>query len=431
MAELTPPVSDTGGQLERPYARDRAGATLRILTAMTRLTAARGFTDVTLASLLKDAGAARATFYKHFRDKRDCLLAAQRHWAQCLTGALDERPGDPWSALAEFAAREPAAVVILAEAQIADEAALAEHDRIRDALGVALEGRARPAAASSTQGLPAGLLTGAVMRVLAQHTREDAIEPEAVSSEIRRWVERYVGSGSDLYPHAAIGPLAADWPPSSTRLESSPPDSSSDSQRQSILRAVVLAPDHGDYQGATVGELASAAGVSRDAFYTHFAGKAEAFEAAHETIFGDLVALCMRAFAEAEDWPEQVWSVAHACASFFAVHPALARFVFVDSLSSGRAAAKRKYDEYTRAFTLFLAPSDRARVKPSPGLDSQLVAAALFELAYEHVRAGHTGELSSLLPLAAHIALTPFIGVDAARSFVTGKLAKSGPRRDG
>lgn len=57
--------------------RRRAGdARRRLLDALERLLATRDFADVTAAAIVAEAGFAHGTFYRHFRDKRDALLAA-------------------------------------------------------------------------------------------------------------------------------------------------------------------------------------------------------------------------------------------------------------------------------------------------------------------------------------------------------------------
>ncbi len=48
----------------------------RLLAAVVRVTAAKGYQASSVADILKEAGVGRETFYKHFSDKEDCFLAA-------------------------------------------------------------------------------------------------------------------------------------------------------------------------------------------------------------------------------------------------------------------------------------------------------------------------------------------------------------------
>jgi len=48
----------------------------RLLAAVVRVTAAKGYQASSVADILKEAGVGRETFYKHFNDKEDCFVTA-------------------------------------------------------------------------------------------------------------------------------------------------------------------------------------------------------------------------------------------------------------------------------------------------------------------------------------------------------------------
>lgn len=48
----------------------------RLLAAVVRVTASKGYRASSVADILKDAGVGRETFYRHFKDKEDCFIAA-------------------------------------------------------------------------------------------------------------------------------------------------------------------------------------------------------------------------------------------------------------------------------------------------------------------------------------------------------------------
>ena len=56
--------------------RRRTDARERLLDALERLLATRDFAALTADAIASEAGLAHGTFYRHFRDKRDALLAA-------------------------------------------------------------------------------------------------------------------------------------------------------------------------------------------------------------------------------------------------------------------------------------------------------------------------------------------------------------------
>jgi AcrR family transcriptional regulator len=48
----------------------------RLLAAVVRVTASKGYRASSVADILRDAGVGRETFYRHFKDKEDCFIAA-------------------------------------------------------------------------------------------------------------------------------------------------------------------------------------------------------------------------------------------------------------------------------------------------------------------------------------------------------------------
>jgi len=59
----------------------------RLLAAVVRVSAAQGYQATSVADVLGAAGVGRESFYKHFKDKEDCFIAAN----DALLGALEER----------------------------------------------------------------------------------------------------------------------------------------------------------------------------------------------------------------------------------------------------------------------------------------------------------------------------------------------------
>lgn len=70
----------------------------RLLAAVVRVTAAKGYEATSVADILAEAGVGRETFYDLFEDKRDCVLAAHTllldHLEATVRAVYDE-PG-PW-----------------------------------------------------------------------------------------------------------------------------------------------------------------------------------------------------------------------------------------------------------------------------------------------------------------------------------------------
>jgi AcrR family transcriptional regulator len=70
----------------------------RLLAAVVRVSAAKGYQANSVADILKEAGVGRETFYRHFKDKEDCFVAANDtlvHNLENRVAEAYERPG-PW-----------------------------------------------------------------------------------------------------------------------------------------------------------------------------------------------------------------------------------------------------------------------------------------------------------------------------------------------
>ena len=69
----------------------------RLLEGMARCVAAQGYADTTIADIVREAGVSRRTFYEHFSDKTDCLVAlyegASQNALVVLRSAIDPQRG--------------------------------------------------------------------------------------------------------------------------------------------------------------------------------------------------------------------------------------------------------------------------------------------------------------------------------------------------
>ena len=94
----------------------------RLLAAIVRVAAAKGYEATSVADILEEAGVGRESFYELFEDKRECILAAHAalvdHLEDTVRTAYEE-PG-PWAervrkslaAMLEWFASDPAAAKV-------------------------------------------------------------------------------------------------------------------------------------------------------------------------------------------------------------------------------------------------------------------------------------------------------------------------------
>ena len=72
------------------------------MAALIELMAAHGYHGVRLAELVTRAGVSKATFYEHFADKEQCMLAAYEQYARTLIAAIVPPPTEDTPLLTDF-----------------------------------------------------------------------------------------------------------------------------------------------------------------------------------------------------------------------------------------------------------------------------------------------------------------------------------------
>ena len=116
----------------------------RLLEAVGRAVAGKGYAAATIEDIVRDAGVSKKTFYEHFNDKLDCFLAAYEAASDELLAhvrAAQKGAGDDWLAstragihayLRWLAAEPELARVFLIEIAAAGPEALERRERMRD-----------------------------------------------------------------------------------------------------------------------------------------------------------------------------------------------------------------------------------------------------------------------------------------------------------
>ena len=185
------------------------------------------------------------------------------------------------------------------------------------------------------------------------------------------------------------------------------------SRRGLLLDAVAeVVREHG-YHGASVSRIAAAAGVSRNAFYEHFANKEECFLAAYDESVEEALRL-IRAAARADDgWERQLEAGVAAFLAYAASRPARAWLCIVEPLAAGPRALARR-DAALRAFAAALDRCRDGRRASAPSLLTELVAGGVYEVVYRRILAGRAASLPELLPAVMYVWLAPLAGPERA-----------------
>ncbi|GDY68894.1 TetR family transcriptional regulator [Streptomyces avermitilis] len=77
-----------------PMGRWEPGARERLVVAAVDLFAEQGYDATTVAQITERAGVTKSTFFRHFPDKRELLVAGQETLSRLLTEGIAEAPGD-------------------------------------------------------------------------------------------------------------------------------------------------------------------------------------------------------------------------------------------------------------------------------------------------------------------------------------------------
>jgi AcrR family transcriptional regulator len=218
-SDATPSAMPFSGLRSRP-ARER------LLEAMLIASGELGYEQVAVRHVIERAKTSRATFYKHFDDREDCFVQAQRdagEWLyRRLVGAGKRQPG--WreglraalAELLEFCANQPAiAKALLVEPHAAGERTMDQRRDLMERLSHALDGARReipsrqaPPPVTSTFMVGAidtlvcaklmdgdaarapEMLPGLLYFVVMQYFGEDAAWEEMTAASVSTWQAR-------------------------------------------------------------------------------------------------------------------------------------------------------------------------------------------------------------------------------------------------
>jgi AcrR family transcriptional regulator len=172
-------------------------------------------------------------------------------------------------------------------------------------------------------------------------------------------------------------------------------------QRERMLAAVVAAVAAKGYGSTTIGDITSAARVSRDTFYEQFANKEQCFLAAYEAIVRELLDEMVAVGTNQPSYVEGMRDGVRAYLSFWSERPEAARVCTLDILAAGEEALVRRERALKSFARLFRTIAERARVEQPelptvPDIVSRAIVVAALELTTEYVRHDRASALPEL-----------------------------------
>jgi AcrR family transcriptional regulator len=428
----------------------------RLFKAMVEAVDERGFAATTISDLVTRAGVSRRSFYEHFHNKDECLLATYdtiiarliRRLARADDPAMgwDERMETFLRTLFDAAGDRPdAARLVCVEMGAAGPAGVQrwaqDAERLQHLL---VDGYARAPGGGTIPEPVARAIVGAVRKIL--HSRVGGTRSNrALKGELLRivpdllaWIAMYYPSpaGVPARPHAgrprrlmggrAPGTLS---PPSLSGARGLPRGEHNlprgfvvYNQRERIFDAIANLTAAGGYPALGLEDVAAEAAISLQTFYSHFANKEEAFLATYEVGHSKAMAVVNRTLLKQSSWIGAVRAGATALLEFLASEPSYAHLACVDVMVAYPHMAGRVHEaNATYAELLDLRVGADAPSLPSAPVVGEAIVGGVFELLHDYILRDQTRRLPELTEHIMYIALTPFMGSEAAWTAVAGK----------
>jgi AcrR family transcriptional regulator len=167
----------------------------RLIAAMAEACGEHGYVESSVAEVSKRAGVSTASFYRQFKDKRECMLVSFEELFGRLLEALAAgcAPEAGVAARARAGAEQaanllagdlPAARLLSIEIlAVGTEGVLAQHDAI-ERLAALLRGPGETASSADAAWASAAAMTALVARRLAEGRHPEPVELEALAKEL-------------------------------------------------------------------------------------------------------------------------------------------------------------------------------------------------------------------------------------------------------
>jgi AcrR family transcriptional regulator len=421
----------------------------RLFKAMVECVDEHGYVATTISELVARARISRRSFYEHFHNKDECLLATYDTVVERLSRRLEDAqgPAEEWNEQLEtfirtlFDAagdRPDAARLVCVEMGAAGPVGVQRWaDGAERLERLIVAGFARADGPGTVPEPVARAIVGAVRRILYTRVRR-ARSSKSLKADLAKlvpdllaWIACYYPSPEGLPlsppPRApgeqiggrAPGTLSA-APLSGGRglprgEHNLPRGFVTHNQRERIFDAIANLTAARGYPALGLDEVATEAAVSLQTFYAHFAGKEEAFIATYETGHARSMAVVNQTLARQTSWIGAVRAGAAALLELLACEPSYAHLACVDVMIAYPHMAQRAHeanDFYAGLLDLRTAP-DAPSLLPAPVVGEAIVG-GVFELLHDYVLRGQSRQLPELADHVVYIALAPFMGAEAA-----------------
>ncbi|MFI0451683.1 TetR/AcrR family transcriptional regulator [Actinomadura sp. 6N118] len=192
------------------------------------------------------------------------------------------------------------------------------------------------------------------------------------------------------------------------------PETVAENQRDRLVDAFVeVVAEHG-FPQATISRITHAAGVTKKAFYDHFADREACFRAAYDQGMDLIVARVEEAWKGAGSCPEGVLAAMRTLLETLAGQPRFARVAMVE-INSTSPGVRRGRTRCLEGFrTLLTDPAPEPGVAGVPEAVADAVVGGVYSAIYLWVDAGRTAELPEMVSSLTYFVLLPLLGKEEA-----------------
>lgn len=424
----------------------------RLYEAMIQAVNDRGFVATTISDLVAGAGVSRRSFYEHFANKEECLLATY----DALIGRLIERIAENYSPETDWREQIDGIVRAVFEASSdRPDAARLVSVEMGAAGPVGIERWARNAEqlsrfiggvferAPGEGGIPepvARAIVGALRTILYSRVRRGRssralkTELQKLTPDLVAWICSYypTPAGIAMRPRTrrhgqlqggrAPGTFSPSprWAPRGLpRGEHNLPKGFvAHNQRERIFDAVANLTAAKGYPALSLEEIVSEAAISLQTFYEHFESKEEAFLATFEMAHSKAMAAINRSLNLRLSWAENVKLGITALLEIIASEPSAGKLACVDILIAYPHMTGR-VDEANFSYIELLDIGEAGNYpNMPPPVIREAVVGGLFELMHDYILRGRAERLPDLVDHMMYFLIAPFAGGEVAAQAV-------------
>jgi AcrR family transcriptional regulator len=434
--QALPPEEVAADQRERLYE-----ATIKAVNE-------RGFVATTISDLVAGAGVSRRSFYEHFENKEECLLATYDALIERLTARMASAydPKDEWidqieaivSALFEASSDRPdAARLVCVEMGAAGPVGIERWARDAERLTAFITGVFEQAPGEGAVPQPvARAIVGALRTILYSRVRRERssrslkAELQKLTPDVVAWIAAFYPTPSEIperprgrrHGHLQGGRAPGTLSPSPRWAPRGLPRGEHNlprgfvahNQRERIFDAVANLTASKGYAALSLEEIVAEAAISLQTFYEHFENKEEAFLATFEMGHAKATAAINRSLNLKLSWAQNVRLGLNALLEFLASEPSIARLACVDILIAYPHVAGRVNEaNFSYIELLDIGPDDTYPNMPPPVMREASVG-GIFELLHDYILHERTQRVTELIDYVMYITITPFAGSEIA-----------------